>query len=176
MSKIYNQKMTVELDDEVVVFIIGMRINKWWKVRKWWPVFVGMPRMLKELTQHPELGMIHYKMLGTTVIQYWRSYEQLEAYARSKTHLHLPAWKHFNQKIGHSNGDVGIWHETYRISSGQFEAIYGGMPVHGLAHAGRLVPIGKRADSSRERMYGAADVDDSASGEPVALNGMEVGS
>ena len=36
---------------DVVVFIIGMRINKIWKVHKRLPVFFGMPRMLKELTE-----------------------------------------------------------------------------------------------------------------------------
>lgn len=156
MAEIHKQKMTVALDDEVVLFIIGMRINKWWKFHKWWPVFIAMPRMLRELQKHPELGLIHHKLLGLTVIQYWRSYEHLEAYARSKTNLHLPVWQHFNQKIGHSNGDVGIWHETYRVTPGQFEAIYGAMPIHGLAHAGRLVPVGKQNESARERLVGTA--------------------
>ena len=35
------------LGEEVVVFLIGMRINKPLKVRAWWPVFVAMPKMLK---------------------------------------------------------------------------------------------------------------------------------
>jgi len=34
-------RMTADLDGEFVVLLIGMRINKPWKVHKWWPVFVG---------------------------------------------------------------------------------------------------------------------------------------
>ncbi len=35
--------------DDVVVFVIGMRINRLRRVRSWWPAFTGMPRMLREL-------------------------------------------------------------------------------------------------------------------------------
>ena len=61
MAEIYKQKMTVEMDEEFVVFIIGMRINKPWKVHKWWPAFNAMPGMLKELSANPELGMLGYR-------------------------------------------------------------------------------------------------------------------
>lgn len=156
MSQIHNQKMTVELDDEVIVFLIGMRINKPWKIHKWWPVFIAMPRMLRELRNNPDLGLIQARLLGTTVIQYWRSFAHLEAYARGKDHLHLPAWQQFNKKIRHSEGDVGIWHETYRVKVGQFEAIYNAMPPIGLGLAGRLVPVGKYTETAHQRLNGTA--------------------
>ena len=47
--------------DEIVVFLIGMRINKPWKPAKWWPVFVAMPRMLSYLQNHPEKGLLGYR-------------------------------------------------------------------------------------------------------------------
>lgn len=37
--------MTADMEGEFVVFLIGMRINKWWKLRSWLPVFFAMPRM-----------------------------------------------------------------------------------------------------------------------------------
>jgi hypothetical protein len=40
----------------------------------------------------------------------------------------------------------GIWHETFLVRAGEYEAVYGNMPAHGLAHAAELVRIG--ADSS----------------------------
>ena len=43
---------------EFVVFLIGMRINKPWKVRKWVPVFLTMPRMIKELEANPDSGFL----------------------------------------------------------------------------------------------------------------------
>ena len=45
------ERVCAQIDGDVVVFIIGMRINKIWKVHKRLPVFFGMPRMLKELTE-----------------------------------------------------------------------------------------------------------------------------
>jgi hypothetical protein len=49
-------------------------------------------------------------------------------------------------------GDVGIWHETYRVRAGEYEAIYSGMPSHGLARAARQVPVEAATDSARQRI------------------------
>ena len=114
-----------------------MRINQHWRVDKWWPVASAMPRMISELKQKPELGFLHVETwFSRTIIlvQYWRSMEQLMAYAKNKNGEHLPAWKAFNQKIG-TDGSVGIWHETYAIQAGAYENVYVNMPVFGLARA-----------------------------------------
>ncbi|TME38981.1 MAG: DUF4188 domain-containing protein [Chloroflexi bacterium] len=112
MAHITPQRLTVEIDGDFVVFLIGMRINKPWKVHKWLPVFLAMPRMLKELQQRPESGFLGCTMGFPAIVQYWRSFEHLEAYARSKDLAHWPAWVAFNKRVGGSRGDVGIWHET----------------------------------------------------------------
>lgn len=151
MPNLYTQKMTVELEGDFVVFLIGMRINKFWKVHKWLPVFLAMPAMLKELSAHPELGFLGYHQSGLTFVQYWRSFEHLETYARNKNQLHLPAWQAF-YKRGGMDGDVGIWHETYRIEAGHYEAVYGNMPALGLGKVGKLVPTSGHRESARERM------------------------
>lgn len=57
--------------------MIGMRINRPWKVRRWWPVFTAMPRMIKWLEQHPQAGLLHYEQalgspLSPMLVQYWR--------------------------------------------------------------------------------------------------------
>lgn len=41
-NPVVSGRMTADIDGEFVVFLIGMRINKPWKVHKWWPVFVAM--------------------------------------------------------------------------------------------------------------------------------------
>src|SRR5271155_2415159 len=131
---VINDRMCAQFEGEVVVFLIGMRINKLWKIHKWLPVAMAMPRMLKELEQHPELGFLGvHSWFGRTTIslQYWRSVEQLNAYAKNRDRAHLPAWAAFNRAIGKS-GDVGVWHETYLTRAGDHETIYVNMPSFGL--------------------------------------------
>ena len=51
-----------------------------------------------------------------------------------------------------SRGDVGIWRETYLVRAGQYEAIYSGMPLTGLAKAGARGAVTAETDSARERL------------------------
>lgn len=139
MAKTINQRMTVHMEGDFVVFLIGMRINKWWKVHKWLPVAMAMPKMLKELSQKPESGFLGSEFSLGVIVQYWKSFEHLEAYAKDRNGLHYPAWKAFNTKIK-SNGDVGIWHETYKIRAGEYECVYNNMPQRGLGKIGKLEP------------------------------------
>ncbi len=155
MTEIHPERMIPRLDGDFVVFLIGLRINKPWKIHKWWPVMSAMPRMLRELDSNPELGCLGYITGFRVIVQYWRSFELLEAYAQSKDHAHLPAWKAFNQSVGKSRGDVGIWHETYQVRAGEYEGIYSGMPEFGLGSAGTLHPASRRTDSAGDRMRGS---------------------
>jgi len=151
---IYTKKMTAKTDGDFVVFLIGMRINKWWKVHKWLPLAKAMPKMIQELEDNPELGLLHHEQWfgrTTIMVQYWKSFEHLEQYAKSATNAHLPAWKAFNQYIG-ENGDIGIWHETYLVSKGQHESIYNNMPAFGLAKATNHVEINAHNATARDRV------------------------
>jgi hypothetical protein len=85
------------------------------------------------------------------MVQYWRSFEHLNAYARAQDAEHLPAWAEFNRRIG-ANGAVGIWHETYTVSRGQYESVYVNMPRFGLGAAARHVGVTQRLESARQRM------------------------
>lgn len=158
MSEIRTERLTAETDGEFVVFLIGMRINKPWKIHKWVPVANAMGRMLRELGPDEASGFLHAESwFGRTILvaQYWRSFEHLERYALDKSREHLPAWKAFNQAIG-SGGDVGIWHETYRVRPGDFECVYNNMPLFGLAKATRAVPATGRRESAPGRMTAPA--------------------
>ena len=139
---VHGERLTATIEGEFVVFVIGMRINNPFLIHRWLPVALAMPRMLKELRRKPELGLLHAEMWFARtpiVLQYWRSMEQLLAYASNKHAAHLPAWRAFNKAIG-TNGSVGIWHETYRVSPGSYENIYINMPPFGLGKAGVLQP------------------------------------
>jgi len=152
VAEVIASRMAVEMEGEFVVFLIGMRINKLWKPHKWIPVLFAMPKMLKELEAHPESGCLGHSGLGRVIVQYWRSFEHLEAYARAKDKMHWPAWVDFNRRVGGSRGDVGIWHETYIVKPGQYEAVYSGMPPYGLGKVGTLVAATGNREAARSRM------------------------
>jgi Domain of unknown function (DUF4188) len=158
MSDIIAKRVCAEIEGDFVVFLIGMRINRPWKFWQWGPVASAMPRMLIELAKQPELGLLHARSTfgfpNIIVTQYWRSFEHLEAYAKSRDAEHLPAWQAFNKAIG-SNGDVGIWHETYLIENGRYENVYKNMPAFGLGLAGTLKDASGARKEARGRM-GAA--------------------
>jgi hypothetical protein len=153
----YKGRYSAKLDGDFVVFLIGARINKLLLANKWLPVMRAMPRMLKELGEHPELGLLHaeYFRRGRTVmtVQYWRSFEQLHAYAHAKDKEHLPAWAEFNRLVG-GNGAVGVFHESYLVRGGEFECVYVNMPAMLMAEAGEVVTATGLRESARGRLRG----------------------
>ena len=151
---IHSQRLTARLEGKFVVFLIGLRINEPLRIRQWWPVVNAMPRMLKELRGQPGLGFLHAEnWFARTLImvQYWRSMEQLLAYAKAKDAAHLPAWRHFNRLVG-ATGSVGIWHESYEVAPGGYENIYVNMPAFGLGRVGDLVEVGSGLQSAAARL------------------------
>lgn len=59
MAKINKGRYSADVGaDGKVLFIIGMRINRFWQVWRWLPVFVAMPRMLIELQKNRTLGLV----------------------------------------------------------------------------------------------------------------------
>ena len=152
MSATIQKRMTGRLEGDFVVFLIGMRLNRWWKFWRWLRVSLAMPRMLRELEQHAELGFLgaaQWFSRTTILVSYWRSMEHLLEYAKSRDHAHLPAWRDFNKLIG-TSGDLGIWHETYRIRAGDYESMYVNMPPFGVGQAGEL----EEATGQREHAAG----------------------
>jgi Domain of unknown function (DUF4188) len=135
-------RFTTRIEGPFVVFLIGMRINRFLAIHKWLPTAQAMGPMLRELYANPSLGFLggfsSVYWRGVMVTQYWRSFDHLVTYAQSSNATHLPAWKTFNQRIGSDGtvGTVGIWHETYQVADGQYECIYANMPRFGLAAAG----------------------------------------
>jgi len=153
---LHNARMTARPEGDFVVFLIGMRINKPLHVHKWLPVAQSMPRMLTELYQKPQLGLLSHEMwFSRTIIllQYWKSMDLLLDYAKSKSSEHLPAWQRFNKAIG-TEGTVGIWHETYKASAGSFENVYVNMPAFGLGKVGPLVEARGGLQSAAGRLNG----------------------
>jgi hypothetical protein len=154
MTDIIAARTTAKIEGDFVVFLIGMRINKLWKVHKWLPAVRAMPKMVKELEAAPaEVGFLGHTSFGFSMVQYWRSFDHLERYARDRDALHWPAWVAFNRRMKETRGDVGIWHETYKIRAGEYEAIYSGMPPFGLGNASPRAAL-KDSDGARQRLEG----------------------
>lgn len=155
MSQVFRGRHTAVVDGPFVVFIIGMRVNHLWALHKWVPVARAMGPMIRQLLTHKDLGLLHAETMlywrGISLIQYWRSFEQLEHFARNPNATHLDAWRRFNQAIG-ADGSVGIWHETYLVQAGQYECVYGNMPRMGLARAGMHVPAVGAKETAKRRM------------------------
>jgi hypothetical protein len=155
MAKVIDRRVTAEIEGDFVVFLIGMRINRFWKVAKWLPVLTAMPRMIRELERSPEAGLLGatFYLAGPRrpmVVQYWRSFEDLERYARSRDSGHWPAWVAFNKRIG-SGGDVGIWHESYLVPAGNYDCVYNNMPPTGLGAVAPLAPAAGRKATAAGR-------------------------
>lgn len=152
---IYNGRYTAQATngEEFVVFLIGMRINKWWAIHKWGPVFLAMGPMIRELYSNKGLGFMSletfFAFRSVLMVQYWESEDALINYARGEKHL--KAWRDFNQKASQTDA-VGIYHETYPIKAGQFESIYGNMPKFGLAKALHHTTITPETKTARQRL------------------------
>jgi Domain of unknown function (DUF4188) len=142
------RRMTAEIDGDFVVFLIGARLSMLHPLRS----LIdrggrrGMKHMLDYLVAHPEKGLLAYEMGIPTIVQYWRSFDHLEAFAKDADDPHLEVWRKYWRRVGKSDR-TGIWHETYLVKDGEYEAIYGNMRPFGLGKAGRLVPVSESSNA-----------------------------
>ncbi len=151
-------RFTAQHEGPLVVFIIGMRVNNWLRIREWWPVAMAMGPMISYLFKHPESGflggfgpLLSGGFREITLVQYWRSAQDLERFARQDPNLHPEAWKKFF-KQSFKSGAVGIWHETYKVEAGAFENIYGNMPLFGLGAATKAIPVKGKLETMKGRL------------------------
>jgi hypothetical protein len=154
MGRIVGGRMTHRHEGELVVFRIGMQINRWWRPDRWLPVFLAMPAMLRELSMDADSGLLGYELLfgsgGPSVVQYWSSIEKLYAYAADPAQRHRPAWARFNRAARSAPGAVGIWHETFVVD--RAESMYTSTRPLGLGRATELIPVDRAHDRARARL------------------------
>src|SRR3712207_6227861 len=142
MKAIQRGRHMAEIDGDFVVFLIGARFSLRHPIRTFNDLGGrrnGMKAMLDHLMAHPEKGLLGYTMGYPTIVQYWRSFDHLEAFARDEQDPHSVAWREYYHRNSRRPA-AGIWHETYLVRAGEYEAVYGNMPATGLGKAGRLVP------------------------------------
>lgn len=144
-------------DGSLAVFLIGLRINRPWRPDLWVPALGAMGPMVAELYaakaaaergEGEDLGFMGHRSLigagGPTLVQYWRSAEDIYAYAHDPQRAHRPAWKAFYERGRRAAGAVGVWHETYAVAEGAHESLYLAMPPTGLAAVTGQVPVRSR--------------------------------
>lgn len=169
------ERRTHAHDGGLVVFHIGMTIRKPHRPDQWLPVLTAMPPMLAELERNKaeaargeatDLGFLGAETLlggkGPWVVQYWRSVEQLYAYASLGDRAHVPAWRAFNKAARAHPEAVGIWHETFVVPPGGVETIYANGARIGLGAATGTVPAQHRGRAARDRLGSTISAEASA--------------
>jgi len=143
MSKALQGRHQARIDGDFVVFLIGARFEFLHLFRSFRDLGGrrGMKHMLDYLTEHPEKGLLGYEMGFPIIVQYWRSFDHLEAFARDDNDPHTAAWRNYWRRVG-KDARSGIWHETYLVRAGEYEAVYGNMRPFGLGKVGTLLPYG----------------------------------
>ena len=158
---------TGEMEGDFCVFHIGLILNGNIPSKEMKQIGDAFNSMIKELEADPEkygfLGATNYisgntRVDSTMTIQYWRSQEHLNAYARERMSKHLPGmiWSSRLMKV---SAHIGLWHESFTVRAGDYESIYMNCPRILLGKAGRLVPATGKKRTARGRL-GTTDGDD----------------
>ena len=159
------ERLTHAYDGPLAVFLIGLRVHQPWTIGVVGQAVRAMPRMIAELEENKaaaarggaeSLGYLGSRstvhLTGTTMIQWWRSVDDIYAYASSAAHEHRPAWLDFYAVARAAPRAVTIWHETYAVEPGGAESVYAGAAPFGLGAVAGTVPVSRRGEGARERM------------------------
>ena len=148
-------RWTARIDGDFVVFLIGAQVRDPAQASRAASLLAAMAEMLGELAQDPAQGLLGFQQfggVGGVIVQYWRSFEALEAYARNPSARHAPVWREWNRLAEDERSGAGIWHETYLVPAGRYEAIYQNMPVTGLQNAGTAITVSEDRAAARQRI------------------------
>ena len=161
------ERQTHAYDGSLALFLIGLRIHKPWRLGLVRSAIAAMPRMIAELERNlaasekgdeESLGYLGSRftvhLSGVTTIQWWRSTEDIYAYANAGQREHRPAWVEFYRLAKADPDAVTIWHETYQVTPGGAESLYVGPRPFGLADVAGTVPVGRRGETARQRLGG----------------------
>ncbi len=172
MARIFPGRFTAEIPGPFVVFAIGMRLNRMFAIHKWLKPGIDTFQMVRLLARNPPDGYLGGQLFlywrGLAMLQYWRSFEQLEDFAKDRTLPHAAAWGNLLRQT-QTDQTFGYWHETYQVQEGRYECIYGSMPKFGLARAAAHVQLNEKSDTARGRLD-ETNITDSASTEANPLS------
>lgn len=145
-------RLTTDNSEDLVVFILGARINKFWLLPIAMPILNRVQHMLKELQKDPESGLLAVQPLGFgATVLYWKSLDHVLAYADADDREHKPTARRYFQRI-FKNRAVGVWHELFVVPAGHYEGLYTNMPTFGLGQCRPLVPPKGEYATARRRL------------------------
>jgi hypothetical protein len=145
------QRLTVNLDayPDLVVIYLGMRVRTWTGLKT---LFGFGPKIQGCVDAKPDGLLAHEYMVYSLfpphlgMRQYWRDFDSLERWARSKPHQIW--WQEFVK----DSGGTGFWHETYFVRGG-IEAIYDDVHKNiGLSAFAPIQPARGAMFSARKRL------------------------
>ena len=119
-------------DQDFVLFALGMRVHHYGNPLRLMRLYRLIPQVFDEAKRSPGYlaGTYRFSMREPLIIQYWRSMEDLQAYAHQGAHAAI--WKHFHQEVM-ASAQVGLWHEAFQIRVAEQHSNYVNMPLTGMA-------------------------------------------
>jgi hypothetical protein len=137
------------------VFLFGMRLNHARGLPRFlWGLRV-LRRVVADLERHPARGFLAGRVYragrSLIAVQYWESFDALDAYARDHAMPHRPAWQRYLREAL-DDPAVGLWHETYLADAGAWEGVYVNMPPWGLGAGVELAAMRADRGSARQRL------------------------
>jgi hypothetical protein len=152
--------VTARLPGEFTVVVVGIRLNRWWRLDHWLWARRAMRGLAKDLASDPSSGLLGSQEWSgprfVTIVQYWRSFEDLVRWSRVPKGAHRTVWTEYTRRLAES-GSVGIWHETYVVGPGRYESVYTNMPPTGLGRIARPEVAIKRLGTAVGRMKSTLD-------------------
>lgn len=144
-------RKAVELEDGMVIYINGIRLNRLRGLPQYLMANWKVAKMFKRLAADPDSGFLGYELalMGPrhgAAIQYWRSLDDLRRFASDREDMHVPAWQWFNRV---DDGSIGFWSELYVIGLEDYETFFRNVEGVGLSRFGDLVPM-----DEHERRFG----------------------
>lgn len=160
MADLLDGRWTAQVDGDFVVFIIGAQVRNPLRAARALPLLGQMRKMLADLerkqgTPDAVEGYLGHQLHGLgpigVIVQYWRSFDDLERFARDPGDRHAKVWRAWFRAAQHKNRAVGIWHESFGVLAGRYEAVYENVTRIGLLRAGIPERIGQRS-TARQRL------------------------
>jgi Domain of unknown function (DUF4188) len=143
-------RVTVDLSQypDLVVFYLGMRVQT---IRGLKTMLSFAPKIQASVRARPDGLLLHEYLLFSPIPphaglrQYWRDFDSLERWARTKPHKDW--WREFL----HDTGGAGLWHEAY-LRAGKMESVFIDMPPVGFAKFAPAQPARGTMFSARRRL------------------------
>lgn len=139
--------------NEICLVRLGIQSKGWWGPAYARSVMKSIEASSQKAIQdragllHTDMFLISFRHWG--LIQYWESFDKLEAWSHSPPHSEW--WRQVLERA-RTKQDIGIYHESYLVPSSKLESIYLDCEPTGLASFGRLGEATGTRTTSRDRL------------------------